>query len=308
MPVKVSVIVPTHSRPHFLGRTIESLLAQTYPDVEIVVVDDNAPDSSFRADTEALMKNYEANENIVYVRNEKSIGGGPSRNAGIAASSGDYITFLDDDDVYLPEKIDTQLSFMLKNDLDLSFTDVFIHNGDGKLIEYRRHSYVDDCSCEALFRQHIIHSLCPTSTYMIKRSFFLQTNGFRAVPMGQDFMLMWDLLEKNPKAGYFPVSYIIQYIHAGERISVGNNKINGEKALYELKKTKFDLLSSSERRYVRFRHYAVLSVACIRSNKPFGAIRYGLKTFFASPSDVVKELTKFLHNRKLAKASVKKDK
>lgn len=304
MSIKVSVIVPTHNRPHFLGRTISSLLAQTYPNVEIVVVDDNSPGSPARGDTQALMEKYASHTNIIYIQNEKPMGGGPSRNAGIEAASGEYVTFLDDDDVYLPEKIDTQLSFMLKNNLDLSFTDVFIHGIDGKLIEYRRHSYVEDCSCDALFRQHIIHSLCPTSTYMVKRNFILSMGGFRAVPMGQDFMLMWDLLEHGAKTGYLPVSYIIQYIHNEGRISVGKNKIDGEQALYELKKTKFALLSSEERRYVRFRHFAVLAVAHKRSKKPLGAVRYSVKTVFASPSDVIKELKKFLNNRKLARQAI----
>lgn len=304
MSIKVSVIVPTHNRPHFLGRTIDSLLAQTYRHTEIVVVDDNSPDSPARANTQALMKKYENNNNVVYVQNEKSLGGGPARNAGIAVATGDYVTFLDDDDVYLPEKIDTQLSFMLANDLDMSFTDVFLHSADGKLVEYRRHSYVDDCSNEALFRQHILHSLCPTSTFMIKRSFILSTDGFRAVPMGQDFMLMWDMLEHGAKTGYLPVSYIIQYLHNEGRISVGKNKINGEKSLYNLKKTKFELLSSKERRYVRFRHYAVLSVASMRSRKLFSAVGYGVKTAVTSPSDLIKESFQFIRNRRIAKKSV----
>lgn len=304
MSVKVSVIVPTHNRPHYLGRTIDSLLAQTYHPIEIVVVDDNEPGSSARADTQALMAKYADCDNVIYVQNEKSLGGGPARNAGIEKSTGDYVTFLDDDDVYLPEKIDTQLSFMLKNDLDMSFTDVFVYNSDDKLVEYRRHTYIDDCSNEALFRQHILHSLCPTSTYMIKRSFILSTDGFRAVPMGQDFMLMWDMLEHGAKTGYLPVSYIIQYLHDGGRISIGKNKINGEKALYNLKKTKLALLTSKERRYVRFRHYAVLSVASFRSHKYLSAVGYSIRTAVISPPDIIKEFSRFLYNRRIAKNSV----
>jgi len=302
--VKVSVIVPTHNRPHFLGRTIDSLLAQTYCNTEVVVVDDNNPDSPARADTQALMEKYADCENVIYVQNEKSLGGGPARNAGIERASGDYVTFLDDDDVYLPEKVDTQLSFMLKNDLDMSFTDVFVYSSDNKLVEYRRHAYIDDCSNEALFRQHILHSLCPTSTYMIKRSFILSTDGFRAVPMGQDFMLMWDMLEHGAKTGYLPVSYIIQYLHNDGRISIGKNKINGEKVLYNLKKTKFDLLTSKERRYVRFRHYAVLSVASLRSGKYFSAAGYGIRTAITSPSNLIKETNQLLRNRRIARSSV----
>ncbi len=301
MSVTVSVIVPTHNRPHFLGRTIDSLLGQTYPFTEIVVVDDNEPDSEARKHTEEVMANYIQHEKVLYVQNPHALGGGPARNAGIAACHGDYVTFLDDDDIYLPEKVDTQLSFMLENDLDMSFTDVFLHNADDNLVEYRRHTYVQNCSNAELMRQHVIHSLCPTSTYMIKRSFLQQTDGFRNVPMGQDFMLMYDMIEHQAKIGYLPVSYIIQYLHTEGRISVGKNKINGENNLYTFKKTKFDILTRNERHYVRFRHYAVLCIAYLRSSKPLHALKYAIACVFCSPLLVIREMKNFFHNRKLAK-------
>lgn len=301
MSVTVSVVVPTHNRPHFLSRTIDSLLEQTYPFTEIVVVDDNEPDSEARKQTEAVMASYINRENVLYVQNPHALGGGPARNAGIKACHGDYVTFLDDDDIYLPEKVDTQLSFMLQNDLDMSFTDVFLHGADGKLVEYRRHTYVQSCSDFELMRQHVIHSLCPTSTYMIKRSFIDRTDGFRNVSMGQDFMLMYDMIERHAKIGYLPVSYIIQYLHGEGRISVGKNKINGENNLYAFKKTKFDILNAKERRYVRFRHYAVLCVAYLRSSKPLHAFKYALACLFSSPISVLRELKNFLANRKLAR-------
>ncbi len=301
MSITVSVVVPTHHRPHFLGRTIESLLRQTYPHTEIVIVDDNEPDSKARKQTEQVVAQYAAYSNIVYIQNPHPLGGGLARNAGIQACSGDYVTFLDDDDVYLPEKIDTQLSFMLERDLDMSFTDVFLHGADEKLVEYRRHTYVHDCSNAELMRQHVIHSLCPTSSYMIRRSFLLQTDGFRDVSMGQDFMLMYDMIEHNAKIGYLPVSYIIQYLHDGDRISVGKNKINGEKNLFAFKKTKLDILNAEERRYVRFRHYAVLCVAHLRSGSPLQALRYAIICLFCSPILVVREMKTFFRNRRIAK-------
>ncbi len=294
---KVSVIIPTHKRPHFLNRAIDSVLAQTYSNIEVVVVDDNAPDSDDRRHTINVMKRYKNNRRVVYVLNDHPLGGGPARNHGIDCSSGSYITFLDDDDIYLPEKVEVQLRFMLENDLEMSFTDVYLHDNNDKLFEYRRHTYVTDCSNDELMRQHILHSLGPTSTFMVMRSSILAAGGFSDVPMGQDFMLMWRMIEFGTKIGYLPVSHIIQYLHDGERISVGQNKINGENRLYKLKLTKAHMLSDEEKKYIDFRHYAVLAVTSKRSGKRLDYLRYGIKAVRVSPYFFAKETKSLFFNR-----------
>lgn len=295
----VSVVVPTHSRPQFLCRAVDSLLAQTYPNVEIVVVDDNEPSSPAREQTQSLMAEYtDRYDNVVYVRNPHSLGGGPARNAGINACTGDFVTFLDDDDVYLPRKIELQLGYMLENGLDFSFTDVYLYSEDDRPVEYRRYTYVTDFSHSELKKQHILHSLGPTSTFMIRRS-VLKDTGFRDVSMGQDFFLFWDLLDRDIKIGYLPGSQIKQYLHNSERISLGKNKVEGEKRLYKLKQTGFDLLNASERRYVHFRHFAVLAVANKRSGSPVKALACGARAVLISPGFFCKEVVNLLNNRKL---------
>ena len=300
---KVSVIIPTHKRPHFLNRAIDSVLAQTYGNIEIVVVDDNAPDSDDRRYTVSAMKCYKNSRRVIYVQNECPLGGGPARNRGIESSTGSYITFLDDDDVYLPKKIEVQLRYKLENEHEMSFTDVNLHENNDKRFEYRRHSYVTDCSNSELMRQHILHSLGPTSTFMVKRDAILSAGGFSDVPMGQDFMLMWRMIEFDTKIGYLPVSYIIQYLHDGERISVGQNKINGENRLYKLKQTKLYMLNDEERRYLDFRHYAVLSVTSKRGGKMFDYIKYGLKAVRVSPVFFMKEAKTLFGNRMKANST-----
>lgn len=298
MPVTVSVIIPTYKRPQFLARAVDSVLAQTYEHVQAVVVDDNAPDSPERTLTAEIMAKYECEPRVLYCRNERSLGGGLARNEGIQGSAGEYITFLDDDDEYLPEKVSTQLAFMLDNNLEMSFTDVYLHGPDGKLFEFRRHDYVTDCSNRELFRQHILHSLGPTSTFMIRRDVLLAAGGFEDVPMGQDFMLMWRMIEHGTQIGYLPGSHIIQYLHSGERISVGKNKLEGEKRLYALKQTRCALLTKRERKYVDFRHYAVLSVTCSRSKRPRDCARYALKAISVSPKFAVQEAARMRRNKK----------
>ena len=140
MNAKVSVIIPTYKRSHFLQRAIDSVLNQTYKNLEIIVVDDNEPNSDFRKKTEMKMQKYADNTKVVYIKNNKNLGGALARNEGIFNATGDYITFLDDDDIYLPQKIEVQLGYMLKNDWDLSFSDVRIHNNNDILIDYRNTS------------------------------------------------------------------------------------------------------------------------------------------------------------------------
>jgi glycosyltransferase involved in cell wall biosynthesis len=70
-----------------------------------VVVDDNSPASEYRPKTKEFMRQYENDVDVIYIINPENVGGSLARNIGIHASTGDYITFLDDDDEYLPKKI-----------------------------------------------------------------------------------------------------------------------------------------------------------------------------------------------------------
>ena len=100
----VSVIIPTYKRRNKLKRAIKSVLNQTYPCIEIIVVNDDPStniEEVVNIPEEAIVINHKVNK-----------GGGASRNTGIFNSSGKYIAFLDDDDVYLPEKIERQVDIL----------------------------------------------------------------------------------------------------------------------------------------------------------------------------------------------------
>lgn len=307
---KVSVIMPTCRRAHFLSRAVDSVLSQTYQNIEVVVVDDNAKDEQSRTTTQETMQKYKDDPRVKYILNSKQSGGAISRNAGIEAAEGEYITFLDDDDKYLPPKVETQLKFMMMHSLDISFTDVFLCNAQGKLLEHRTRHYIKDWSADYLFKVHVTHLISPTSTFMIKKDLLMKQGGFRNVPISQETILMWDLLEyasasdENIRFGYLPCSYIIQYLHNEGRISLGQNKIDGENRLYAMKCEKKDMLSKREKRYVDFRHYSVLAVSCKRSGFYKDSIKYLLKAFNISPYDLAKESLSIIKRRIVAEKTV----
>ena len=103
-PRLVSVIIPTYNRHQLLQLTIESVLAQTYPAIEIIVVDDGSTDG-----TATMLAQYAGR--ITHIR-QANRGGTAARNAGIQAASGDYLTFLDHDDLILPAKIERQVRML----------------------------------------------------------------------------------------------------------------------------------------------------------------------------------------------------
>lgn len=301
MNPKVSVIMPTCKRAHFLSRAIDSVLSQTYENIEVVVVDDNANDEESRNATQQLMENYKDDNRVIYIQNATNLGGGISRNAGITACNGEYITFLDDDDIYLPPKVEGQLKFMLMHSLDVSFTDVHLCDGEGNLVEHRTRRFIKSWDVDHLMRMHILYSIGPTSTFMMTKELLLKMGGFRSIPGGQDFMLMWDVLkyaeESDVKIGYLPESHIKQFLHDERRISLGSNKIFGEGNLYKVKCTQKHRLTAKECKYVDFRHHSVLAVTCKRSGMTKEAIKQLFIAFNISPYFTVKEGTALLKKR-----------
>lgn len=114
---KVSVIITTYKRSEFLERAVQSVLNQTYQNYEIIVVDDNNANSSYREETKKRMAPFLNSPKVKYIKHDINKNGACARNTGIKNATGDFITFLDDDDVYLPTRIEKTIR-CLKNTPD----------------------------------------------------------------------------------------------------------------------------------------------------------------------------------------------
>jgi glycosyltransferase involved in cell wall biosynthesis len=126
---KVSVIVPTYNRERLVCEAIESILIQTYPNYEIIVVDDGSTDN-----TAEVLGKYKTK--ICYIQQENK-GPGDARNRGIAEASGKYIAFLDSDDMWFDFKLELQVAVMEKlTDVGFLFSDFCILKDAGKDIHY----------------------------------------------------------------------------------------------------------------------------------------------------------------------------
>lgn len=113
----VSIITPSYNCACFVGETIKSLLSQTYKNWELLFVDDCSTD-----DTEIVVASFE-DSRIRYFKNEKRCGAAVSRNKALREAKGRWIAFLDSDDLWMPNKLDRQITFMEENGYSFSCTD-----------------------------------------------------------------------------------------------------------------------------------------------------------------------------------------
>lgn len=101
----VSIIIPTYNRGDLVGRSVQSVLEQTFQDFEIIIVDDGSDDNT----TKVIHEFQEQDNRIKYIRHDENRGGAAARNTGIKAAKGKYIAFQDSDDTWEPEKLEQQL-------------------------------------------------------------------------------------------------------------------------------------------------------------------------------------------------------
>jgi glycosyltransferase involved in cell wall biosynthesis len=119
----VSVIIPTYKRSDYILRAINSVLNQTYKNIEIIIVDDNESEDEYSRITQKLLKELIDSKKIIYVKHNTNKGISAARNTGIKNSKGEYIAFLDDDDEFISNKTEIQLKIFnnSKNNLGLVY-------------------------------------------------------------------------------------------------------------------------------------------------------------------------------------------
>ncbi len=289
----VSVVIATYRRDEDLKKALDSMAAQNYPAIEIVLVDDNASVewTSKVSDIVNEFKKSHPELQLQYIVNDPNQGSAQTRNIGIQAAKGDYITFLDDDDVYLPDKVKRQVEFMEDGGYDYSITDLVLYNEDDKEIDKRIRFYIKDTSAEALRINHLKHHMTGTDAMMFKKDYLTVIGGFAPIDVGDEFYLMQRAIDGGGRFGYLPGCDIKAYVHTGAGgLSSGDGKIAGENALYEYKKTFFDKIDSRTKRYISSRHYAVIAFAEMRRKHIISFLVNAIKSFFCSPVACIKML------------------
>ena len=223
--VLVSVIIPTYKRSNMIDRTIQSILSQTHENIEIIVVDDNNPNTYYRKQTEDVMKKYDDNSKIKYIKHEKNKNGAAARNTGMKFSKGEYLCFLDDDDIYFPTKIQKEVEFLEKNK---KYDAVYC----GRKIGKNSH----EPKQEGNLSYGLLSGTCLviTLTIMVRREAAFNCGGWdESFKRNQEAAFLLNFFKKGYKIGY--VDEILCETDKSDRSNALRGKKNEEEVLHYLK-------------------------------------------------------------------------
>ena len=184
----VSVIIPTYNRADFLKEAIESVLAQTFCDFELIVVDDGSTDR-----TRDLLDGYGARLRPIFQANH---GVSSARNAGIRAAQGRYIALLDSDDLWLPKKLETQIAVMeAQPDIPLCHTEeIWIRRGVrvNQMKKHQKHGGY-------IFPHCLPFCVISPSSALMRRTLFDEVGDFdEALPACEDYDLWLRITKTHP--------------------------------------------------------------------------------------------------------------
>lgn len=222
MPV-VSVIIPTYNRAEILPRAVDSVLRQSFDDLEVIIVDDDSPDQ-----TSEVVDEY-SDIRIKYFQHTQNRGANHARNTGIQAATGDYIAFLDDDDKWCEDKLERQLNKF--RTLGPSFG--LVYSGrriveDETIVEEYIPTKSGDIS-QTLLRKNII----PSETPLIRSNCFDNVGLFDTELESCQDWDMWLRIARSYKVSFVPDILAVSYWGGDDRISRDyTKKCQGYKLLH----------------------------------------------------------------------------
>lgn len=222
----VSIIVPIFNSEKYIAQTITSVIEQTYTNWELFLINDGSTDKS-----EEIIKEFEKVNRRIYVINLKISSGGPAkpRNIGLEKSKGEYIAFLDNDDLWDKEKLSFQIEEISKNNLDIFCSSARVINQNNELIGEldKSKSFKFISSLFSTFNSLLILNPINISSSIVKKRNFLRFREDKQLQSIEDWAFWIDYLDKESK---IKISDIKMSSYREHENSV--SKINGKKQYY----------------------------------------------------------------------------
>jgi len=270
MNKNVSVIIPTYNRAQKLKNAIKTVLNQTYPYFELIIIDDNSSD-----ETDEVVQSFN-DERIRYIKNDENLGQVRARNKGIELSNYDFIAFLDDDDEWLPNKLKMQVKSLnsLSEEYCGVFTGIYVIE-NGKIIDTKVPQVEGD-----VFRDLLTSKGCSIGniTFMLKRDALEKVGGFSSdLPAREDFELSLKLAKKY-KFGIIKKPLVKVNFDSKDRVTTDYSKIlTATERIYAKYK---ETIKKDKKIYAKFMYkLAILELLNNNKNDSIKYLEKAIKTY-----------------------------
>lgn len=219
----VSVVIPAFNRASLIGESLESVYAQSYEPLEVIVVDDGSSD-----DLEAALAPY-IRRGLRLIRHDRNMGAPAARNTGIKEAKGEFIAFLDSDDLWEPEKTEKQVQKILVSGTEtaLIYSGIRKINQDGRYLGLKNPKKKGSIYFD-LLRNNWIGS---TSTALVRASALVNVGGFDTTLRSRQDLDLWLRLAKEYKIDFVSEPLVIYRVHTDRISSNVDSRIQGYKTI-----------------------------------------------------------------------------
>ncbi len=262
----VSVVIPTFNRANLLPRAISSVLAQTFSNFELIIVDDGSTDNT------AEVVNEFADPRIRYIALGKNCGGSHARNQGIQSARAEFVAFLDSDDEWLPKKLELQLARLQSS--DDPYATVVYCLGYEYYESVQRKKLPNLIAHEGDVFNNLLRGWLPstTSLFLSKRSSLVDVGGFdESLPSFQDYDLWLSLAKANNHFLAVTEPLIIRYFHGNQIISNLSANLTG----FQIFENKWGPIIKQRLGYKAYRESIGLKMSIIQVNRVGKAVDAG---------------------------------
>ncbi len=216
----VSIVMAAYNSESYIKETMDSVLAQTYKNFELIVVDDCSTDATYE-----ILQKYAAMDTRVHLmRNKQNQGCAASRNRAIDASGGSYIAFVDSDDLWEPQKLQRQIEFMQEQGADLVYTNYRMLDGEGHLIKHRM--VKPKATLEDLLEENYINFSSPLFTQKSLGHLRFDTQWYH-----EDYVFLLEYMKQKPVCLCLAEELVSYRVHPGSR---SYNKLNAARHRWKI--------------------------------------------------------------------------
>lgn len=270
----ISVVIPTHSGSKVISRAVESVLAQSYPNIEVIIVDDNGAGTNEQIATELELKKYSLCSKVKYITHKVSRNGSAARNTGARNSKGEYIALLDDDDYFFPDNLKEHYETLIAHDDSYGISFCGMHIVRDNIEEDIIAKQEGDVLIDFLKGEMRVGS----SLVMIRRNVYEEVNGFdESFRRHQDWEFLVRIFTKYKLASTHKIGVVKVNLN---RNSAKKPKLFEQNRIYYLDKMK-DVISSlplKTKQEIYDNHYTSIAREYFRAHQIGACLKWCQKT------------------------------